>query len=214
MTKKDRGFLFYAAVISGVLLLITLLTGTLLTLYVRNRLIAYTETAPVAMPAVVMSEPDYEALAKRAEEFRSNLEQSKPISELVLSADDINALIARKSNPTARVSEKIHISLKDDVLEAQVSLPLGESGLPLLGGRHFNATAGVKITMDGGVLIITAESLTIKGQPFPEALMALLRKENLARDAYRNPKTAASLSKIDSVRIKDGLFTIKPRTDR
>ena len=172
-TKQARGFLFYAAVISGVLLSLALLTTVLLTLYARNRLIAYTETAPVVMPAVVMTETDYAALAKRAEEFSSNLEQSKPITELVLSADDINALIAHKSNPSDRVSEKIHISLKDDVLEAQVSLPLGESGLPLLSGRHFNATAGVRITMDGGVLIITAESLTIKGRPFPEAIMAL-----------------------------------------
>ncbi len=210
-TKKPRSFLFYAAVVAGVLLLASVLTTGALALYARSMIIAYTDAAASPMPVAELATADYEALEKRVEAFRTSLRDSSEIPELVLSADEINALLARKSDATDRVSDMLRITVEGDKIGGQVSLPLDKIGFPLPAGRFLNGSATFKITMENGVLIVTAESLTLKGQPVSQALMDQLKNENLARNAYRKPKTAEILRKIESIQVKDGRIYVKPR---
>ena len=55
------------------------------------------------------------------------------------------------------------------------------------------------------------QSVQIKGQSLPESIMTQLRAQNLAQDAYRDPKNAATLRKFQSIEIKDGKIIIKAR---
>lgn len=210
-TKKPRGFLFYAAVAAGGLLLALALTTAALALYARSMIIAYTDTAASAMPVAEIPAADYEALEKRVEAFRTSLQQSSAVPELVLNADEINALLARKSDSTDRVSDMLRVTIDGDKIGGQVSLPLDKIGFPLPAGRYLNGSAAFKISMENGVLIITADSMTLKGKPLAEAIMSQLRSENLARNVYRKPKNAEALRKIESIQVKDGRIYIKPR---
>lgn len=210
-TKKPRGFLFYAAVAAGVLLAASVLSAAALALYARSLIIASTEAAPSAMVGAEMPTADYEALEKRVEAFRKSLRESSEVPELILTADDINALLARKSDSTDRVGDMLRVTIEGDKIGGQVSLPLDKIGFPLPKGRYLNGSASFKVSMSDGVLIITADSLVLKGKPVSPALMSQLKNENLARNAYRNPKNAEALRKIESIEIKDGRITIKPR---
>lgn len=203
--------MFFAAVAAAVLLLGAVLTAALAAYGARRLIIAYTDTVPAALPRVEMPAADYEALEKRIELFRTSFQQSKVLSEIALSADDINALIAGKSNPADRLGDKVRVSLEDGQVTLQMSLPLDEAGLPLPSGRYLNGSASFKVSMDSGVLIITADSARLNGKPLPEEFMAALRKENLARDIYRRPKSAELIRNIESINIKDGRISIRPR---
>ena len=69
-----------------------------------------------------------------------------------------------------------------------VSIPL--SGLGWLGkGRYLNGDATFKVSLENGVLMVTAEQIQVKGVPIPESVMSQLRSENLAQDAYKDPET-------------------------
>lgn len=209
--RKPRGFLFFAAVAAGVLLLASALAAGALALYARSLIIAYTDAAASPMPVAEMPAADYEALEKRVEAFRTGLKESSEIPELVLSADEINALLARKSDATDRVGDMLRVTIEGDKIGGQVSLPLDKVGFPLPAGRYLNGSAAFKVSMDGGVLIVTADSLVLKGKPVSQALMSQLKNENLARNAYRKTKTAELLRRIESVQIRDGRIYIKPR---
>ena len=129
-TKKPRGFLFYAGVAAGALLLASLLAAGAVTLYARSLIISHTDTAASPMPVAELPGADYEALEKRVETFRTSIRESSEIPELVLSAAEINALLARKSDSTDRVGDMLRITIEGDKIGGQVSLPLDKIGFP------------------------------------------------------------------------------------
>lgn len=206
--KKPRGFLFYAAVAAAVLLASSLAAAVGLGLYARSFIIAHTDAAPTPLPpAPEMTDVEYAALEKKVDAFREGTGDSA----LALRAADINALLARRSSPGDRVGDMLRVAIEGDKLRGDVSLPLDKSPLPLPRGRFLNGSASFFVSMKNGVLIVTADAVSLRGRPLPPALLARLRSENLARDAYRNPKSAEALRRIDSIEIKDDVVVITPR---
>ena len=208
--KKRRGCFFYGCLSVVVLLFIVGIMALLLINYARNLINTYTDTSPMAMPGVEMPAADYAALEKRVETFKENLDQQKAVSPLVLSGEEINALIAHQPD-TKGLKDRFHIAIEGDKIKGQVSIPLGELRLPFTKGRYLNGAAAFKASLQNGILMVTAESIEVKGKPLPETFMSEVRKENLAKDASRNPKHAEALRKIESLEVKDGKIIIKPR---
>jgi hypothetical protein len=206
---KRRGCLFYGCLTSVVLLLLAGLLAFLAVRAVRNQFNAYTDTKPLEMPRVEMTDADFQALEERLKSFGSALDQGKSPEPLVLSERDINALIARSAN-TKELADKVHVSLKGDEVKGMVSIPL--SGLGWLGkGRYLNGDATFKVSLDNGVLSVTAQEIRVKGVPIPEAAMSRLRQENLAKDASQDPKSAEVIRKFESIQVEDSQVTVKGR---
>ncbi len=59
---------------------------------------------------------------------------------LVLSSDDLNALIEDKPE----MKGKIYVTVEGDEVKGRVSIPLGELGLPMVKGRYLNGKADLK----------------------------------------------------------------------
>lgn len=210
--KKPRSFLFYLAVAVGILLLSSLAAVLGLGLYARGLIIANTDAAPAALPpAPEMTDAEYAELSKKVDAFREGLRSGGDIPELSLRASDINALIARRSTSTDRVGDMVRVAIAGDKIRADLTLPLDKAPLPLPRGRFLNASASFDVSMKDGVLIVTADGLSLKGKPLAPALLSRLRSENLARDAYRDPKNAEALRRIGGIEIKDDVIVIKPR---
>ena len=83
----------------------------------------------------------------------------------------------------------------------------------MLKGRYLNGEADLKASLTNGVLIVTLDSLEVNGKRVPDEMMANIRQENLAKDAYKNPKHAEILRKLESLEIKDGKMTIKVQAE-
>jgi len=210
---KGRGCFFYGCLTIVILFLAVTIGGYFAIRAAVNSFVAkYTDTKPMELPKVELSKAEMEELDKRLATFKEGVEADKSVPALVLRADEINALIQRN----AGMKDKISIGFENDQVKGKISLPLGELNAPIIGrwlkGRYLNGTAGLKPTLQNGVLIVTLQSVEVNGRTIPANVLTSLQSRNLAERIYSDPKTADVMSRLASLEIKDGKVTIKPKT--
>jgi hypothetical protein len=206
-----RGCFFYGCIIASVLAVLMMIFVGLL-IFVGYRWLGriaeeYTATAPEQLPVLEMSAEKRQTVKDRWEAFRKAVEAGTATEPLVLSSDDLNALI--EQNP--ELKGKIYVKVEGDEVKGQVSIPLDGLPLPMTKGRYLNGKADVKASLFDGELIVHLEAVEVKGKPFPADLMNELRKQNLAKDATKDKDVAAMLRKLESLEIKDGKIILKVR---
>jgi hypothetical protein len=213
---RQRGCFFYGCIIATILIVMVLVLfaagSYFLYRFVAQAVEQYTATAPRDLPKVDVAVDQRESVKKRAEEFKKAVEDGKAVEPLVLTGDDLNVLI-EEAPEFAHLKGKVYLRIDGDELKGQISLPLETfsqvPGLGMLKGRFLNGEADLKASLTNGVLLVTLDSIEVNGKRVPEEAMVNIRQENLAKDAYKNPKHAAILHKLESVEIKDGKMTIK-----
>jgi hypothetical protein len=212
-SKKRRGCLFYGC-LSGTACLLAILVAFLFGLYqLKQMLNFFTDTHPAALPAVQMTPAEIEQLKQRIENFQDAVRSGRPAEALALSADEINALIQTDPN-LAPAKGKVYVTIEGDRLKGQVSLPLDQAGLPIFRGRYLNGSGIFAIGLHNGDLLVTAESVSVKGKPLPAVYMDRIRAENLAANLSNNPRASVALSHLQDVRITDGKLVVVPKVER
>ena len=78
-------------------------------------------------------------------------------------------------------------------------------------GRYLNGEADLKASLKDGVLIVTLDSIEVNGKKPPDEIMNEMRKQNLAKDAYKDAKNAEMIRKLESLEVKDGKIILKVR---
>lgn len=213
---RQRGCFFYGCIIATILMVMVIVLIGAFTYFawrlVNQAIEQYTATVPLELPKVDMPAERRESLKKRFDEFRKAVDEGKPVEHLVLTGDDLNALIEEEPE-FAQLKGKVFLRIEGDELKGKISIPLEVfsqvPGFGMLKGRYLNGEADLKASLNDGVLIVTLDSLEVNGQRIPEQAMTNIRQENLAKDAYKDPKHAEILRKLESVQIKDGKMTIK-----
>ncbi len=212
--KPKRGCLFYGCITMIVLAIV----GTIVLViasysiyrYIINTAVAYTETAPMPLPKSEMPPEQYEALKARVEAFEKALDDGEA-AELQLTGDDINAIIANDEN-YEEFRDTIFVSIDGDEVKGKLSFPLSKiTGQSELKDRYLNGEAGLKISLANGLLLVTVQELTVKGEPVEEQAMQQLRQKNLAESAYNDAEAAAKIQRFESIVVKDGTITVKSR---
>lgn len=208
--KPPRGCFFYGCITSLVLLAIVL--GALMVglHYIRKLVNRYTDTQPMELPTVQMSQAEIDALKHRFEAFTQAVREQRPAKPLILSADDINALIV-KGPESERLKGKFYVSLQDDQLKGDLSLPLAEVGLGMFKGRYLNGSATFDMSFTNGVLFVAPQTVLVKGKPVPEVYMREIRRENLAAAVTNQPAAVAVLHGLQSIQVKDGKLVLVPK---
>ena len=126
-------------------------------------------------------------------------------SRLVLSADEINALLT-SSRELAEIGGKANVRIENDQIKAAVSLPTDAFGLK---GRYFNGQAVIRVGLQSGRLLIFVDQLAVNGKPIPDVFMKELRSKNLAEDAMKNPDTIATIAKLKSISVQNGAIVVE-----
>ncbi len=211
LERRQRGCFFYGCVFASVLTVL-LIIGIGVLAYIGMRYVSrlvdeWTATAPMELPKVQLSEEERKSVKERVDAFRKEVDEGTAVEPLVLSGDDLNALI----DESPEFQGKIHARVEGEKLKAQISIPLDKMGLPMVKGRYLNGQAELKASLSNGVLIVTLDSLEVNGKRPPEQFLTQLRQQNLANDAYKNPKNAETISRFESMEIKDGKIILKPR---
>lgn len=210
---RQRGCFFYGCVIASVLtvlLLIALAVGAFFMLRFFSGMVEqWTSPTPMELPKVEVSDEQRQEVRRRVDEFRKGFEAGTAGEPLVLTSDDLNALIEENAELRGRIVAKVD----GDRLRARVSFPLDKLGLGIgpLRGRYVNGEAELKASLSDGVLLVTLDSLEVNGKRPPDDLMKNLRNQNLAKDAYKDPKHAEFIRRFESLEIKDGKIILKPR---
>jgi hypothetical protein len=172
---------------------------------VSKQVQTYTAEAPKQLPTVEYTAEELAELQERIENFRKVAEEETKAEELVLTATDINALIQSNEELKGKVFAKI----EDGLVGGEVSVPTDM--IPGGKGRFFNANATFDVSMQDGVLIVTLKGAEVNGEPVPAQIVEAMSKENLARDAYKDPETAKMMRRVDSITVEDDKIILKLR---
>jgi hypothetical protein len=209
--QRQRGCFFYGCIFASVLtVLIIIAFGAVAYIGVRfvyGLIDQWTSTAPMELPKLQMSEEERKSVHERFDAFRKGLEEGTAVEPLVLTGDDLTALFEESGD----FRGMFHFKVDGDKLKAQISIPLDKMKLAPVRGRYLNGEAELKASLNNGVLIVTMNSLEVNGKKPPERFLEQLRQQNLANDAYKNPKNAEMISRFESLEIMDGKIILKPR---
>ncbi len=173
--------------------------------FYNQQLAKYTSEEARPLPVVEVSQEELEELELRVETFQEKVDQGETPEQLVLTADQVNVLISQEE----KLRGKVFVTIKDDLIQAEVSIPA--SALPGGQGRFFNGSVSVDASLEDGVLIVTLQDAEVNGEPVPEQFMREIRKENLAKDMYKNPEMAKKLRKFESLVIEGDRIILTPK---
>ena len=213
--KPRRGCLFYGC-ITGLVLLLLLLVALLFGIRFGMKKLSglvneYTESTPLTLPTVRISPADIDREKQRWQAFEEALRAQRPSAPLVLTADEINALIA--SGPDKQsMKGKFYVLLDGDQVRAELSLPLQEQ-LPwkMVKGRYLNGSGTFNISVQDGVLFVAPRTIEVKGKPVPDMYLQGLRQQNFAQGLANEPNAAAVLRGVQDIQVKDGKLIIVPK---
>jgi hypothetical protein len=212
--KARRGCFFYGCITSLVLLLVLTIAIIAGVYYVKKKvsgLVAnYTDTQPMTLQSVQMSTADLDKLKQRFDGFEQAVRDGKPTEPLVLTADEINALIATGAD-AQKFKGKIYITLDGDKVKGDVSLPLQDIGLKMFKGRYLNGSGTFSVSLQDGVLFVAPQTITVKGQTVPDVYMQGIRNQNFAAGLTNDPDARAVLGRLQEIRVKDGKVTVVPK---
>ena len=207
--KARRGCLFYGGIVLAVLCLALLIAGYMGYRYARHLIEEYTDTAPVTLPVVQMSADNIKQTRERIDSFFKAVDAGKATGPLTITTDEANALI--QNDTELGMKGQVYVTLEEDRVNAQVSIPVERLGLRMLQGRYFNGTGSFSVSFENGTLRVSPESLSTKGRPLPENVMRNLRAQNLAEKYENRPDVRPTLEKLQSIKIADGKITIVPK---
>jgi hypothetical protein len=169
----------------------------------------YTDTQPRELMQIAMAETDVQSVIERADKFKAAVKEGKATDPLVLSGDDINALIQHHSD-LKDVAGKAYVTIEDDRIRGEISVPL-EKITSMMEGRYLNGSAEFTINLVDGRLLVFLESLEVRGKPVPEEFMKKIRSENLAKEAQSDPEIVSIINGLKSIDVADGYLTIIPK---
>jgi len=202
----------WGCLIGGCLGMLLLMVGGMVALgvgsvwFYNQQIAKYTSEQARELPVVQVTPEELEQLELRVEEFQEKFEQGQTPEQLILTADDINALISKQE----QLRGKVFVTLEDGLIQAEVSIPA--SAIPGGKGRFFNGSVTLDASLEDGVLIVTLQDAEVNGQAVPEDLMSGIRKENLAKDFYKDPDMAKKLRKFESLVIEGDRMILTPKT--
>ena len=210
---KKRGCLFYGCLSLTVFALLMVILGIFGYYFFKSTskrwIQDYTETAPAEIEKVEYTRDQMDALLVRVAGFKEALDRGTNLLELLLTADDLNALI----NGERELKDKLFVRIDDDKIKGEVSMPLQDLGPFKLNGRYLNGTASFKVAMKNGVLDVRLLDVQVKGKPLPAMVLNEFKKNNLAQNYQKDPKIAADIARFETVQITNGTVILRNKVN-
>ncbi len=193
-------------IVFGFLLVLAICVGVGSYFWVSNRIVDYTSESPVELPTVEYTPEQLAKLETRLEAFKVAIDGGEPpTEEMVLTAEEINALI----NKQADLRGKVFVKISEGQVSGDVSIPF--DAIPGGKGRYFNGSASFDVSMENGVLIVILSSAEVNGELVPQKIIDILATENLAKDLYKDRKNAEIMRRIDRLTVEDDKIILKLR---
>ena len=158
------------------------------------------------LPVVVYDDEELKGLHQQVESLKTAIEEKRPADSLVLTADDINAMIAQEEE----LRGKVFVRIDEGQVSGDLSIPLDE--FPGMSGRYFNGSITMNVSLQDGVLVVTVDDASVNGESVPEQFMQGLRKQNLAAEAYKNTDAVKVLQRIERLEISGDTIVLTPKS--
>lgn len=179
----------------------------------------YTAAAPVKVEIPPISQAQVDQAVEKFSAFQAGLAGTGEAEPLVLSGQDINALIQNHVS-FKPLTDRASVTVEGNTLRSQVSVNLEDLDIPvpfiadIVEDKYFNGVATFTPGMVAGRPALYIEDLEVNGMPLPEQFMSELRKTNFLEEALKkNSEFASTIEKIEDIRVKDGVLTIIPKSN-
>lgn len=159
----------------------------------------YTQAKPLALPGVRYSQADLDAVQKRIDQFLAEARTGRTNARLALTDRDLNALIAATA-----FSNRAYLTLTNDAVVGQFSLPLDELGVRFLRGRYLNGSGVLDVGRINGQFSVRMKDLSVNGLKLPETYMGPIRQQNFAQGLATNMPVVESLERIGRIGVTNG----------
>ncbi|MFV2067843.1 MAG: hypothetical protein ACC645_12785 [Pirellulales bacterium] len=207
--KKSGHCCLYGCLFSLVFLLMLAVCGGFAGYwFFQGQVAKYTSDKPAEMPVIEYSEEELAAIESRVETFKEAIDKGETPEDLVLTAEELNALISKEDG----LRGKVYVTIQEGQVSGEVSIPA--DFVPGGKGRYFNATATFNVSLDHGVLIVTLADASVKGKRVPQAFIDGMAGENLAKDIYKDPEMAETFRRFDRLTIEDDKIVLKSASPR
>ncbi len=206
--KNERGCLFYLGIAALLLAVLGALFMVSIGLMMKKSVDKFTDTKPIEFIDQPI-DPDYiEAVKLKVKLFSDAVKNGVDEIEISLNEDEINTLI-RTHGSLSILKDMVRITLQDQKLKGEVSLPLKKLKTGILNDRYINGMAEFKLAHENDKLNIHLESLKIKDQDIPAQFMANLSQVNFANEISKNPKANNAMKYILGINVEDDNLIIK-----
>lgn len=173
--------------------------------YVRQAVMSYSTTEPLTLPALDLTQEHYAGARGKVEAFAAAMEGQEGADRLVLSSDDINALIIFHPD-MGFMRDRVFVDLRGNEIRGRISIPLEAFGFA---GRFVNADGKFFAGMVNGQLRITPLELSLNGKALPAQLLKQLQNRNLTDEIFKkNPEAAQFFNRFESISVADGMVTL------
>jgi hypothetical protein len=159
--------------------------------------------APAPVPEFTASDQQVQSIQERCQEFEQKARAGQP-AEIELTADDINSLIA--TNRDAR--GKIFVSIEENRMRLQTSVPLGE----LIGrsGYYFNGDVTIELKGAESLENPQLDRIVVNGEPVPQDLLNWKYHSRRLRDYLADYRNGYDIGRIE---IRDGKLILRSRSE-
>ena len=204
--KSSCGCCAWGCLVMFLLVVFVVVGGGLGTYWwLQGQVTKYTADTAADLPVVELPEEELAEVQGRVDNFKETIEAGETPEDLVLTAEELNALITKEE----KLRGKVYVTIEDGEVGGEVSIPA--DAFPGGKGRFFNASAKFDVSLENGVLIVTLADAEVKGQKLPQQFIDTMGKENLAKDMYKDPEMAKTLGRIESISIEHDKIVLKPR---
>ncbi len=173
--------------------------------FYKSQINKYTSEQPRVLPVAEIDEERLKELQTTFASFKEDVDAGKTPQQLILTEDDINAMISENKD----IRGHVHVKIQEGKIAAEVSFPT--DAIPGAKGRYFNGSISLNASLEDGVLLVLVQDAEVNGTPIPESFMAEFRKENLAKDIYKDPETAAKLKLFEKLEVRDNQIILTPK---
>lgn len=199
--KKGRGCFFYGCVTLIVVFIVVFVAALIGGRLLYNKALAGTDSRPQAIEPMKLSDSEGDRLVNSVADYKKLIAGGQSAPPLELSSDQLEYLV--RNNPdAAHIRDFAHITITNDELQAQLSLPLDQ--IPGFKGRFLNGQARFGLNVRDGTIHVTMKSMEVKGKPLPDNIMQGFRQPIVIDDP-------ALAKNIESVEIKNGKMVITPK---
>jgi hypothetical protein len=199
-----------AAVVAILVIVLLVFGGRSLYALAKN----YTSAQPMPIATTDAGDPVLASAQQKVAAFEQAYDAGQPAS-LQLTGDEIDTLIAR--DPAyAKARGHLHVNLKDDAGDVQLSILLGDYEKTFLPDRYFNANATLGLGFDPSTHTVQFDvrMLQLGDLPLPASSTASFNQvftQNINSQLQANPTARAFINRVQKMNIENGELVIETK---
>ena len=208
--RRRHPWVFGCLIALVVTVALAILTLVLLVVWIKSAVTTYTDTKAVPLPKVEYSPADGDQLRQRLKNFFEALATNQKLEPLVLTARDLNTLIA--STGPNQLQDRVYVTaIADGAVHADVSVALERIGGGNLKGRYLNGKGDLKLAFQDGELRVWVDKFEAHGKPLPKWIQSKIRERNLAEGLMNNKGSLNTLQQLESVAVTGDTLVLRPK---